>query len=339
MKTTNFLIALFLMALSANLATAQSVKVKGGSCGDNLTWNITGTTDNYTLAISGMGAMKNNKPAIIGIMPSYKKRKHSILSRPSESETIYASPSPSDVPWHSYRSGIKTILLIGSITSIEEYAFSNCSGLTSVIIPNTVNSIGRAAFGNCSGLTSISIPNSVTSIGESAFGGCSGLTSVTIPNSVISIGRGAFSGCSGLTSIKVSGSHFKFANNVGAAKVLIPYSDVGLNSNCSNVVGSLAIGNLTIPNSVTSIGSYAFSGCSGLTSVTIPNSVISIGKSAFSCSLSSIKVLATTPPTLKDDSFCVSSNSIFYVPCSSLDTYKVVYGWSNFQYGACIPQI
>ena len=52
---------------------------------------------------------------------------------------------------------------------IGEYAFAYCSGLTSLAIPSSVSSIGRAAFSNCSGLTSLSIPSSVTSIGEEAF--------------------------------------------------------------------------------------------------------------------------------------------------------------------------
>ena len=81
------------------------------------------------------------------------------------------------------------------------YKFYGCSGLTSVTIPNSVTSIGNGAFYGCSGLTSITIPNSVTSIGHFAFNYCSGLTSVTIPNSVTSIGNYAFSSCEGLTRI------------------------------------------------------------------------------------------------------------------------------------------
>ena len=89
---------------------------------------------------------------------------------------------------------------------IGDYAFSYCSGLTSVTIPNSVTSIGEYAFYGCSGLTSVTIGNSVTSIGDYAFYGCSGLTSVTIPNSVTSIEQSAFYGCSGLTSVTIGNS-------------------------------------------------------------------------------------------------------------------------------------
>lgn len=84
---------------------------------------------------------------------------------------------------------------------IAGHAFQGCSGLTSITIPNSVTSIGDYAFSACSGLTSITIPNSVTSIGEYAFESCSGLTSVNIPNSVTTIGGDAFLFCKALTTV------------------------------------------------------------------------------------------------------------------------------------------
>ena len=81
--------------------------------------------------------------------------------------------------------------------------FRGCSGLTSVIIGNSVTTIGKEAFKDCSGLSSVIIGNGVTTIGESAFYGCSSLTSVTIPNSVSTIGKEAFKDCSGLKSVTI----------------------------------------------------------------------------------------------------------------------------------------
>ncbi len=94
----------------------------------------------------------------------------------------------------------------GSVTSIGDYAFDDCTGLTSITIPDSVTSIGNHAFSYCTGLTSITIPDGVTSIGDSAFYDCTGLTSITIPDSVTSIGSSAFSGCTGLTSITIPDS-------------------------------------------------------------------------------------------------------------------------------------
>ena len=68
-----------------------------------------------------------------------------------------------------------------SVTSIGDYAFSDCSSLTSITIPESVTSIGESTFYSCRNLTSIVIPESVTSIGEWAFARCSSLTSIVIP--------------------------------------------------------------------------------------------------------------------------------------------------------------
>lgn len=158
----------------------------------------------------------------------------------------------------------------------------------------SVTSIGESAFSDCKDLTSINIPNSVTSVGSYAFKGCSGLTNINIPNSVTSISSRAFSGCSGLTSIIVSEENaiYDSRNNCNA---IIETATNKLLAGCVNTIipgsvtsigyyafdGCSGLTNINIPNSVTSIGAYAFSGCSGLTSINIPNSVTLIGTDAF----------------------------------------------------------
>ena len=160
------------------------------------------------------------------------------------------------------------------VTSIGDWAFRDCTGLTSIMIPNSVTSIGNGTFNGCSSLTSITIPDSVTSIGYYAFWDCSGLTSITIPNSVTSIGYVAFSGCTGLTSINVASGNNYYSGNNGVLfnkkkTELIRYPEGKSQTS------------YTIPDSVTSIRSNAFAGCTGLTSIAIPNSVTSIGDWAF----------------------------------------------------------
>ena len=100
-------------------------------------------------------------------------------------------------------SGLTSLSLPSSLTSIEREAFAGCSGLTSLSLPSSLTSIKYRAFYGCSGLTSLSLPSSLTSIDSGAFSGCSGLTSLTLPSSLTSIDSGAFSGCSGLTSLSL----------------------------------------------------------------------------------------------------------------------------------------
>jgi hypothetical protein len=78
------------------------------------------------------------------------------------------------------------------VTSIGDYAFTQCRGLTSITIPDSVTSIGEAAFLSCSFLTGITIPDSVTSIGIGAFQDCSNLTSITFQGDAPTVGASAF---------------------------------------------------------------------------------------------------------------------------------------------------
>ena len=178
------------------------------------------------------------------------------------------------------------------IESIAGGAFNNCSGLISVRIPNSITSIGDVAFFGCSGLTSVTIPTSVTSIGHYAFYGCSGLISVTIPNSVTSIGYDAFGGVLNViySGSATGGSPWGARCYNGYVDGWLCYSD----NTKTELLGCAryATGNIDIPNSVTSIASHTFDGCSRLTTVTIPNSVTSIGSSAFSgcSSLTSVTI-------------------------------------------------
>ncbi len=190
----------------------------------------------------------------------------------------------------------------------------------------SVTSIGDEAFACCDGLTSITIPNSVTSIGESAFFSCDGLTSITIGNSVTSIGASAFSNCRGLTSVIVENGNSKYDSR----------------DNCNAIIetstNTLILGckNSTIPNSVTSIGDYAFSGCSGLTSITIPNSVTSIGSWAFDgCS-------ALTSITIPNSVTEIASYAFYY--CSGLTSITIPnsvtsIGNSAFEYCTSLSSI
>ena len=228
------------------------------------------------------------------------------------------------------RSNITVATIPEGVTSIEDYAFQCCDNLTSITLPEGVTSIGSYAFAYCYSLTSITLPEGVTTIGDYAFYNCTSLTSITIPESVNVIGSYAFEQCYNFTAVHVCSLEawckISFGNYSSTPGYYAPNLYMYLN-------GEL-VTELVIPEGVTSIGEWAFSGCSSLTAITLPESVTSIGNWAFAnChSLISITCEATTPPTITDnDAFYRVDRSIpVYVPAGSVEAYKVAESWNGF---------
>ena len=271
------------------------------------------------------------------------------------------------IPYGTFKNQreIKSVTISKSIASIGDYAFYNCANLKKVYYNGDIVDWLNISFGESDATSNpmyyadnlfingellqgeLIIPDSVTRIRSDAFYNCTGLTSIVIPGSLTSIGSNAFSNCISLTDVYYTGDIAGWCNisfyNISSNPMV--YAD-NLYIN-----GKLLQGELIIPNSVTSLGDYAFYNCKGLTSATIGNSVTRIGDSAFSNCSSLISVtIGDSVTSIGNRAFSSCSNltsivipdsvtsieSYAFAFCSSLtsismpDSVTVVGEWSFY---------
>ena len=224
------------------------------------------------------------------------------------------------------------------VVSLSDFTCSVTSGDTKyegdIVIPATVNYSNRTL--------------TVVEVGNSAFSGCSNLTSITIPNTITSVGNNAFNGCTKLKHVVIEdgetvlnlGHNYYERGLFYDCPIRSVYLGRDLSYNSSQYYGlfpfykKTELTELTIGNSVTTIGYSAFRECSGLTSVTIPNSVTTIGYCAFqNCNgLTTLYTLNTTPPSVDSSNFTNNQYMTLsvYVPQEALEAYQSADTWKNF---------
>ena len=238
------------------------------------------------------------------------------------------------------------ITILETVTSIGNNLFQNCTNLTSITIPNSVKKIGAYAFASSPKLITINIsPDSdITEIGEKAFFSCRILSKFIIPKNVTTIGENAFRECGSMRELKIYCKYidlttpkdlyvFYYAKNVnnvylsrdffqwrtyinkntGGSKTYYINEDATiLDDNAFNGITNMSI---IIPNSVTSIGNYAFNQCASLTNITMSNNVNYIGNFAFNKCSKLTNIIIPSPVTF------IGNNA--FTGCSKLNTISI----------------
>ena len=220
--------------------------------------------------------------------------------------------------------GIVTITIPDSVTTIGNGAFMNATNLRSVAFSNKLEKIDASAFSGCTNLEKIEFPDTVTTIGENAFEGCSSLSKVRLSTSIKKLDSGAFAKCNSLTSINIPKSleecsrqnwdhlntaYGPFAKCDNLKEVLF---ENGIKQIPSSIfTGCTGIETITIPNTVTIIGDGAFMNATGLKSIAFSNSLEKINSNAFSgCTKLNSLVLPKSITTIGSNAFSKCENLI-----------------------------
>ena len=281
-----------------------AVQTFTGTYYSNAIWTLTPNgADTYKLTISGTGQMGD-----FGTSWSFGKPWNYALA---DKESIAVTES---------RNKITEIEIAAGITAIGAHAFEGYEKISKIELPDSVTELGEYAFNHCSGVTSVRLSNNLTEIKATALSDL-GTTSITLPDSLLYIRGKAFSlsngsGLKGDLTIPdnvQSIGEDAFVNNHGLTGNLTIGKSVkeigrGAFSSCNFT------GKLSVPGSVTKIGEKAFMS-NKFTSIQIANGVTSIGEYAFSgcTSVHSIDLSSIAQATYGDNAFASMSTKLIYV--------------------------
>lgn len=255
---------ILLLSLLCGAVAGQDV-MDSGSCGSNLTWELTA---DGTLTIRGTGQM-------------YGDWENDLRIR-----RVILEPGVTNLSYGAFRgcSKIESVVFPDSLTSIGSDAFEGCASLTAIEIPSGITRLEYATFRECSALQTVMLPEGLTEIGDSAFYACSSLKSLMLPEGLETLGGSAFSCCSaleqidlpdGITAVQSS----TFFNCTKLQQVTLPSQlmmiEASAFSSCS------ALTEIALPDRLQQIGEGAFSGCNSLTHINLPQGLERIEQSTF----------------------------------------------------------
>lgn len=224
-------------------------------------------------------------------------------------------------PWYDHRGSITSVVIENGVTSIGSYAFESYQNLISATLPDSIVTIGKSSFYYCKKLESLELGTRLEAIGSLAFGSCYALKYIEIPESVFSIKKDAFEYCAGLIAFSVDPENACFSND--DAGVLFDKDQTTL----IQAPGSIS-GDYSVPDSVMTINSNAFSNCDQLIDVTIGTHVRKIGERAFDgCDALETVSVSASVTEIGDHAFSDCNSLLRFIVDSANSRY------SNDEYG------
>ncbi len=248
---------------------------------------------------------------------------------------------------HGFRActSLEQITIPGSVKTISYLSFDSCSSLVDIVISEGVQIIDDWAFSNCKNITEIVIPDSVTSIGDAVFGGCYNLSTVKIGKGLTSLDYGAMDSIAKITEFTVDEENEYFSSDrygvlfnkdktelirytPGHSRVSYKIPDGVTEIAPSAFRSSYYITDVTIPDSVKTIGNRAFYSCN-ITEIIIPDGVTTIGDNAFaSCSRLVKAEIPASITSIDENTFnlcnMLSEVTILNPDCAIYDSEKTI---------------
>ena len=242
------------------------------------------------------------------------------------------------------------VVIPDDVTAISDYAFQDNTAMTSVTIPDSVTKIGSGAFSGCTGLTALVLPDTIEEIPFGLCEGCTGLTEITFPASVTSISANAYRGCTGLTSVVIPDtvtymSSGVFEDCTSLASVTLPetLTTIGKGAFAGTAWqaanpffvhqgvlydASAVTGDVTVPENVTKVDSYAFAGNTEVTSVVFPANVSLLMDYVFNgCDALTSVTIENPLCRIADSEYTIPANTtICGYPGSLAENYAEKYG-------------
>lgn len=286
---------------------------------------LNGTDIDFLREMAGSDSYGN---ATLGVLETLDISNCTIISGGRSYYNFYRTSNykVSDYMFYNCRA-LANLLLPDNTETIGNGAFADCERLSVIAIPNGVVSFGQQAFNNCISLLRIPMPNKLMSIGKQAFMGCNGITEITIPISVSYLGDRIVVNCQNLERVNVEQGNTNFASTDGVLYtssldelLIYPVAHIG---DSYEVLGY-----------TTRIAPFAFINAKKLKNLTLPETVASIGNDAFiGCvNLTTLQVQAIKPPICDNDCFeSVSKTRCeLQVPQGCYSYYWVAPVWSDF---------
>ena len=310
----------------AKVALEDTV-VDSGECGENVAWTLTGTGYEYTLFISGSGAMYNYDNTTN--RSPWNQYKDDIYHVTIEDGVT----SIGDYAFYA-NSNIESVSLSDSITSINQYAFCYCRKISNMNIPPNIEYIGYSAFCACEVWdVELTLPNSIISLGDYAFASCYSITKLKIPDAITEIGEGVFYSCNSITELNIpenitSIGKYSF-QGLGIKELVIPGT---VNKLGFGAFSATSVENVEISEGVNDIGAYCFQECRDLKHIALPNGITEINMGTFDNCLS-LKLLDIPYGVTSIDNFAIPGSlvslripeTVTYIGGSNGSSQKTIY--------------